>query len=181
VVDDRDIQITEKLGDRVSYSETDTVSPDGSTLQQNLTDSAAPNDESVIAQETYTRITASPPGANPISGSWQLKKIKVISENGATVTYHSTPDGLEASNPSGEGYRAKFDGKEYAIHGDPSHSTVSLQRINERTIVEIDRQDGVIHYKLRMTVSANGKSMKVTEMDGERGTKMTYVMDKKPS
>jgi hypothetical protein len=47
--------------------------------------------------------------------------------------------------------------------------------------VETDKQDGVIHYQLRMAVSPDGKLMKVTEMDGERGTKMTYVMEKKPS
>jgi hypothetical protein len=95
------------------------------------------------------------------------------------VTYHSTAQGLQASNPGGEGYDAKFDGREYPVNGDPAHNTVSLTRIDEHTIVETDRQDGRVHYTVRMTVSQNGKTMRVTERDRERGTTMTYILEKK--
>jgi len=179
VIDDRNIQLTEKQNGKIVYSETDTVSPAGNTLVQNVTDSAAPTGQPVTAEQTYTRTSPGPTGSNVISGSWQAQKVEVTSENGITVTYHSTPGGLLASNPSGEGYDAKFDGKEYPIKGDPSHGTVSLKQINANTIVETDKQDGVMHYKLLMAVSSDGKSMKVTETDKERGTKMTYTMEKK--
>ncbi len=180
-IENHGIEFTEKLGSKTVYSETDTLSADGNTLSQNLTDSAAPNGESVVAQKTYTRLSGGPAGSSPISGSWQVRTIKIISENGSTVTYHATSNGLEASNPGGEGYAAKFDGKEYPVRGDPSHSTVSLKRLNDRTIEETDRQGGEVHYKIHMAVSSDGKSMKVTEVDAERGTKMTYVMQKKSS
>ena len=180
VIDDRSIELTEKQGSKIVYSETDTVSPGGETLQQNVTDSAAPTGQPVTAQETYKRMGPRPTGSNAISGSWQAQKINITSENGVTVTYRSTPDGLQASNPGGEGYDAKFDGKEHLIHGDPVHSTVSLKQINLNTIVETDKQDGQVHYRLLMAVSADGKSMKVTETDKERGTKTTYTMEKKP-
>ncbi len=105
--------------------------------------------------------------------------MKGTSESGLTVTYHSTSDGLQASNPNGEGYSAKFDGKEYPIQGDPAHDTVALRRINANTIVETDKQEGAVHYMLRMTVSPDGKSMQVTETDNERGTQTTYTLEKK--
>jgi len=179
VIDNRNIELTEKQGSKIVYSEMDKVSPDGETLQQDVTDSAAPTGQPVTAKEFYKRIAPAPTGSNAISGSWQAQKVNITSENGVTVTYRSTPHGLQASNPGGEGYDAKFDGKEYLIHGDPVHSTVSLKQVNADTIVETDRQDGQVHYRLVMAVSSDGKSMKVTETDKERGTKMTYMMEKK--
>ena len=47
------------------------------------------------------------------------------------------------------------------------------------TIVETDKEDGEVHYKLLIAVSRDGKSMKVRETDRERDTKMTYIMEKR--
>jgi hypothetical protein len=179
VVDDHTIEITEKQKEKIVYKELDQVSGDGSTLRQDVKDLAAPNGEAVVAQETLQRISAGAADAHAISGSWQAQKIKFTSENGIAVSYHSTLEGLQASNPSGEGYDAKFDGKEYPVHGSPSHSTVTLKKINANTILETDRQDGRVHYLVRMTVSRDGRTMKVTETDEERRTKTTYVLEKK--
>ncbi len=179
VIDNNSIELTEKQGSKIVYSETGTVSPDGETLVQQVTDSAAASGLPITAQQTFKRIGIRPSDANAISGTWQAHKVKVTSENGVTVSYHSKPGGLQASNPGGEGYDAKFDGKEYLIRGDPVRSTVSLKQINAHEIVETDKVDGVVHYRLVMAVSPDGKSMKVTETDRERGTKMTYTMEKK--
>jgi hypothetical protein len=179
VIDDNSIELTEKQGSKVVYSETDEVSADGATLSQKMTDSAAPEGQPITGEGTYKRIGVRPAKANAISGTWQAHKIKITSENGITVTYRSVPGGLQASNPGGEGYDAKFDGKEYLIHGDPVHGTVSLKQVDAHTIVETDSEEGVVHYRLVMAVSPDGKSMKVTETDRERGTTTTYTMEKK--
>jgi len=179
VIDNNHLELVERQRDKTVYSETDTVSPDGNTLMQNITDSAGADGQPISAQKTSVRISAAPEGSNPISGSWQAQKIDVTSDNGVTVTYHSITGGLQASNPDGEGYTAKFDGKDYPIQGDPARSTVSLKRVNANTIVETDKQAGRVHYQLRMVVSPDGKTMNVTETDKERGTTMTYTMQKK--
>jgi hypothetical protein len=179
IISDHSIQITEKQADRTVYSETDTVSSEGKDLVQRITDSAAANGEPVTTVETYKRVSQGPAGSGPISGSWQAEKVEASSDNGVSVTYHSIPDGLQASNPSGEGYSAKFDGRDYPIQGEPAHNTVSLKRINPNTIVETDKQDGAVHYKLRMAVSRDGRLMKVTETDNERGSQITYIMEKR--
>jgi len=178
VIDSTSIQVTEKQGARIVYSEIDTVSPDGNTLTQRITDSAPPSGQPISAEETYKRVSQGPAGSVPISGSWQAERANGISENGITVTYHSTPDGLQASNLNGEGYDAKFDGKEYPIQGDPAHGTVSLKSIHSNTILETDKEDGEVHYKLLIAVSPDGQSMKVTEIDKERGIRTTYTMEK---
>jgi hypothetical protein len=180
VIDNNNIQITEKQRDKVVYAETDTVSANGSALTQKITDSSAPNGQPVTGEETFRRVAQGPAGASPISGSWQAESLKNISENGITVTYQSTADGLKASNPTGEGYSAKFDGKEYPVQGAPAHNTVSLKRVKANTIIETDELDGRVHYTLRMTVLPDGKTMRVTETDMERGTKTVYLMERKP-
>lgn len=179
VFDEGRIRITEKLSGRTVYAETDMVSPDGGTLVETITDSAAPNGEPVTAMETFSRVKPGPSGSGPVSGSWQPEKLTGTSQSGLTVTYHSTPDGLRASTPSGEGYDARFDGKDYPIQGDPVRETVSLRRINARTIAETDKEEGAVHYRLRMEVSPDGKTMQVTELDHERGTRTTYTMEKR--
>jgi len=180
VINDTSVQITEKHANTTVYTETDILSSDGSALVQKVADSAAPNGEPVIATVTYMRLSPGPAGAGSISGSWQAKSFEGASENGTTVTYHSIPDGLEATTPGGEGYSAKFDGKDYPLRGEPAHNTVSLKRVNANTMVEIDKQDGVVHYQVRVAVSRDGKAMSVTEFDNERGTQMTYAMKKRP-
>jgi hypothetical protein len=179
VMDNNSIQIMEKQRDKVVYTETDTVSADGNTLTQKIADSSAPNGEPVTGEETFRRVIPGPAGANPVSGSWQAESLKDISENGITVSYESTADGLKASTPGGEGYAAKFDGKQYPVHGAPAHNTVSLKRVKANTITETDKLDGRAHYILLMTVLPDGKTMRVTETDLERGTKTVYTMAKK--
>jgi hypothetical protein len=178
IVNPKSIEITEKLREKTVYLETDTVASDGNTLTEHITDSAALNGSPLTATETFKRVNATQGGSNSIAGSWQPQKIEGSAEKSMSVTYRSQGDRLEASNPSGEGYSAKFDGKEYPIHGEPSHSTVSLQRVDANTIVETDKQDGSIHYQVRMTVSSDGRSMQVTETDNERGVQTSYTMEK---
>jgi len=173
------VEITEKHKDKVVYSETDSVSADGKTLTEEVVDMSAPNGEPVKAKEVFQRVAPGPDGASKISGSWQAQQIKVLSANGMTVTYHATEQGLQASTPGGEGYDAKFDGKEYRVHGVPVRSTVCLKRVNARTIEETDKTEGRVHYRVRMAVLGDGNSMKVTEIDEQRGTTMNYVMEKK--
>ncbi|HEX8817855.1 MAG TPA: hypothetical protein VF753_20370 [Terriglobales bacterium] len=179
VIDDHSIEVTEKQREVVVYSETDKVSDKGSSLTADVMDAAGFNGDPIKAQQIYSRVAAAPTGASAISGSWQVQKVTINSENGVMVTYRSIPNGLKASTPDGEGYEAKFDGKDYVIQGDPTRGAVCLTRINDHTIEEADKLAGVVHFRVRMTVSPDGNSMKVVENDLERGTETTYVMEKK--
>jgi hypothetical protein len=126
VKDSNDLQITEKKNDKVVYAENDAVSPDGKTLTQKIEDTSAPNGEVVSGEEIFERVGERPAGADAISGSWQATSLKSLSENGITVTYQSTADGLNASTPGGEGYVAKFDGKAYPVEGAPATTPCPL-------------------------------------------------------
>jgi hypothetical protein len=94
------------------------------------------------------------------------------------VTYQGTADGLKMSDPNGNSYDAKFDGKDYPINGDPGHTMVSLKRVGDDTIEETDKRDGKIVGVYRMTVSKDGKSIKAEYTDKQRGTTMAFTMEK---
>jgi len=45
-------------------------------------------------------------------------------------------DGFAMSEPTGDSYAARFDGKEYPFTGDPGVTSVSVKKIDETTIEE---------------------------------------------
>jgi hypothetical protein len=176
IVDPNTVEVTQKKDGRISFTETDTVSSDGNTMTAKFVDSSEA--KPVDGKVTYTRVDKGPAGANAVSGSWSVQKVDSVSSNGLSSTYQSTADGLKWSDPNGASYDAKFDGKDYPIEGDPGHTMVSLKRIDKNIIEETDKRNGKVVGVSRMTVSKDGKSMKVEFNDKERGTTTTYLMEK---
>ena len=157
-------------------SDTQTVSADGNTLNDKFTDTTGT--QPVTGDVTSTRVSPGPTGSHAVSGSWRTSKVNTVSSNGLTVTYQGTADGLKMSDPNGNSYDAKFDGKDYPIQGDPGHTMVSLKRIGDDTIEETDKRDGKVVGVSRMTVSKDGKSIQVEYTDKQRGTTTSYTMEK---
>jgi hypothetical protein len=123
-------------------------------------------------------VSAGPSGSHAVSGAWRTSKVNTVSNNGLTVTYQGTDNGLKMSDPNGNSYDAKFDGKDYPINGDPGHTLVSLKRIGNDTIEETDKRDGKVVGVFRMTVSADGKSINASYTDKQRGTTTAFTMEK---
>jgi hypothetical protein len=80
----------------------------------------------------------------------------------------------------GPSYEVKFDGKDYPTSGDPNHATTALKLIDDFTMEETDKQDGKVVVVTLITVSKDGKSMKVESVDKLRGSTMTYTAEKQP-
>jgi hypothetical protein len=116
-------------------------------------------------------------GANGTSGSWRINKVKV-GENALTATYKSNGDELSMSEPTGENYTAKLDGKDYPIKGGYSYNSVSLKRIDDRTIEETDKRDGKIVGVSKMIVSPDGKKMTTVYTNKLTGGISTYIAEK---
>ena len=176
IVDASSVEIIEKKDGKVMYSDHETVSSDGKTLTDKFTDNSGT--QPVTGEMTSTRVSAGPAGSHVLSGAWRTSKVNNISNNGLTVTYQGTENGLKMSDPNGNSYDAKFDGKEYPINGDPGHTMVTLKRVGKDTIEETDKRDGKIVGIYRMTVSPDGKSIKAQYTDKERGTTMSFTMEK---
>jgi hypothetical protein len=170
------VEIIEKKDGKVMVTDIETVSSDGNSLNDKFSDMTGT--QPVTGEVISTRVKPGKPGSHALSGSWRTSKVENISNNGLTVTYQGTADGLKMSDPNGNSYDAKFDGKEYPIQGDPGKTMVSLKRVGDATIEETDKRDGKIVGISRMTVSKDGKSIEVEYTDKQQNTKTTFTMEK---
>lgn len=112
--------------------------------------------------------------ADPNTGTWKLNEAKSKFSPGApknrTVVYEAvgdnvkvTVDGIDSnSQPIHNEWTGKFDGKDYAITGDPTADMRSYKRVNDRTLTFTQKKAGKVMTTGRIVVSADGKSRTVT-------------------
>jgi hypothetical protein len=133
--------------------------------------------------------------ANLHMGTWKLNEAKSKMAAGATkntmVVYAAegdqikvTVDGIDGEgNPSHNEWTGKFDGKEYAVTGDPTSDTRSYKVVNSHTMILTGKKAGKVTVSGRIVVSANGKMRTVTttgtDAKGKR-FKNVAVYDKQP-
>ena len=113
--------------------------------------------------------------ADPFEGTWKLNESKSKLTRGTDkdtkIVYNSrlipdtvavTTDGVEGNGtPFHSEWKGKFDGKDYAITGDPDANMRSYQKMNDRTLSMTAKKGGeVVLYGL-ITVSADGKSQDI--------------------
>jgi hypothetical protein len=172
IVSDRAIERLNKMSGKIAGMNTLRVSADGKTLtnQVAIYQGTQPDKETL----TYRRTAPGPAGSHAISGSWM--QTSVVGDS-AVLKYQSTADGLKMQW-NGQSYDAKFDGHEYPIKNDPGNTTVSLERINSIAFEETDRRAGKVVEIIRSTLSADGKSMAIVDIDPVNHTTSTYVMVK---
>lgn len=175
-VDDHTIEVTTKKDGKVVGTSKDTVSGDGNSLTSEWTFLA--NGQEGHGKTVFTRTASAPAGAHKASGSWKQEKFEDPSSNITTVTFQATDDGLNMSDPLGDSYSAKFDGKDYPYKGDPGTTSVSLKKIDANTIEETDKRDGKVTSVSRMTVSPDGQTMTMEINDTLHGTTSKYEAKK---
>jgi hypothetical protein len=130
---------------------------------------------------------------DPNMGTWKLNEAKSKIGAGApkntTVVYEAsgdsvkiTVDGVDAEGkPTHNEWTGKFDGKDYAVTGDPASDTRSYKKINARTLALTVKKGDKVATSGRIVVSADGKSRTVTTTTTDpKGKKVssTAVYDK---
>jgi hypothetical protein len=76
---------------------------------------------------------------------------------------HVTTAGVGADGTkTASDYTANFDGKEVAVKGPASPTTVSLRRVNANTVERTDRVNGKVTVVITRTLSADGKTLTIT-------------------
>jgi hypothetical protein len=175
-VNDHSIEITDKLSGKVVAANILTTSNDSkilTTAWKTISD----NGKESGGKFDSERVGIAPAGGNKVSGKWRPVRTNT-SEDVITVTYQVTTDGLAMSDPTGDSFTAKFDGKEYPFKGDPGITGVSLKKIDENTIEETDSRRGKVITVSRMTVDRDGKMMKVNVEDKLRQARISWTADK---
>ena len=177
VLDANTIEIKTRMGDKPWGERKLSVSADGKVLTEEwvIHDAATPH----TGKDSYTRVAPPPAGAASISGSWnENTAASSIPGDYLTVTYSETADGLKMTTATGQSFVAKFDGKQVVTEGDPGKTMVALKRIDAHTIEETDRRKGQITDVIVTKISADGKTMRISDRDPIHGTTTTYTATK---
>jgi hypothetical protein len=179
VVDAHTIELTYKKDGKIMDFSRDTVSADGTHFTEHFTQHPPDSAKPVVGDMISKRAEKGPAGSHAISGGWRAEKVEGITDNGITLTYKSTPGGLSMTDLTGDSYSAKFDGKDYAMKGDPGTDTVSVARADANTYVETLKKNGKIVTVNRIIVAPDGKTASVTTEDKRQGTIMKFAIVKK--
>ena len=111
---------------------------------------------------------------NPHMGTWKLNEAKSKLTKGATknttVVYEAdgdnvkvTVDGVDGDgNATHSEWTGKFDGKYYAVTGDPTADMRAYRRVNNHTMTLTGKKGGKVTLTGRITVTANGRTRTVT-------------------
>ena len=173
-IDANTVAFVTKKGGAMVDEQTRTVSGDGNTMIVKTTAYPPNSSQPITAEATEKRVARGPAGANRISGSWKAETVDE-SENNLLFTYKSDGDELDMSDPTGDSYSAKFDGKQYPFPGSRGNRLVSLRRVDDRTFEETRTRDGVVVLVGKMTVSPDGKKMTIVSTVPQTKTTTTYV------
>lgn len=107
-------------------------------------------------------------------GTWKLNEAKSKLTPGAaknsTVVYVAagdevkiTVDGTDSDGkPTHNEWTGKFDGKDYAVTGDPNSDMRAYKKINDHTLELTVKKGGKVTTTGRIVVAADGKSRTVT-------------------
>ena len=112
--------------------------------------------------------------ADPQVGTWKLNEAKSKFSPGATknntVVYEPageqvkvTVDGVDGKGqPLHHVWTGKFDGKDYAVTGNPASDTRAYKKVNEHTLTFEEKKGGKVVTTGRIVVAADGKTRTVT-------------------
>jgi hypothetical protein len=175
-VDARTVQIVAKKAGRTMFTELASVSPDGSTLTQQIKDSTQA--ETVSIETLAHRTEKAPPDAHLISGSWHAYQVN-RSNNGSLITYKCTSQGFSGATPLGEKFAAMFDGKFYPVEDDPGHTLVAAKLLNPNTVELTHKRKDKVVSVARLSVASDGKSLHVVFENKDSGTTTEFDFHRK--
>ena len=108
-------------------------------------------------------------------GTWKLNEPKskftpgtgknttVVYKDGVGGKVKITTDGIDAhGKPAHSEWTGKFDGKDYAVTGDPNSDMRSYTKVDDRTLDFTVKKGGKVTANGRVVVAADGRSRTVT-------------------
>jgi hypothetical protein len=177
VINDHSIERTEKQDGKVVYDSTITVAPDGKTATEefNIYAGSSPS----TGKGVLKRVAKGALGSNAVAGSWRLDH--VVSGGGAVFdpTYKIEGNSVTFSDAAGNSYTAKLGGKPVPyMESGKADGTVSVKMLGKNTLRETYAKDGMMTSTSTMTVSADGKTMKMVDHNVKSGVTTTMTHDK---
>ena len=175
VVSPSAIHMVRKKAGKLAASTNYEVSTDGNTLTVKFQDYTG--GQTAMGTFNETRRAAGPPGSHRASGSWQPGQLQDVNEAARTYAYEMTNDQF-SMHWNGQSYNAKFDGKQYPVHGDPGGTMVTVKRLNDRTVDETDHRQGKVTDEIRLAAASDGNTIEVTDNDVIHHQITTFTLEK---
>ena len=166
VVNDHEVQETDKEKGKVVGTSTTVISADGKTATWTFMDASDTNGgPPVTGKGESTLVEKGPAGSHAVSGSWRILKMENMSDNGLVWSYMMMGDSIMMTSKSGQSYTAKLDGTDAPMKGDPGVTSVSVKMVGKNTLVETDKRDGKPVSVMTLTVAPDGKTAKASVDD----------------
>lgn len=156
ILDDHTIVDTVKKAGAVVNTRTTTVAPDGKTATFESVNNR-PSGATTV-KGTLTRVKPGAAGSHAIAGSWLTSSYQSATESMMSYTYKVDGESVTMTNPMGESYTAKLDGKPVPYKGDPDTDTIAVKMVGS-ALQETTTKDGKETSVAKMTVSPDGKTM----------------------
>jgi hypothetical protein len=99
---------------------------------------------------------------SPIEGTWMVVKDDKSMDLNSVVTFRVAKGTLEMETASGISYKAKVNGADAKVAGDPKVDAVSVTMPRKNVFVETSKLNGQPWLSMRMEVEPGGKTAKVT-------------------
>lgn len=175
-VDDRNVEIRRRRGDREVSSTTMQVSADGNTMTSQFTNANNPDVQPTKGTETARRAGPAPTGAHAVSGQWTPDRIQDYSEDALNISFRVAGNQV-TMNAKGETYTAEIGGPAVPIQGDSGGTTIALAREGNGLRETATRGGKVVNHTVIMP-SPDGSSVTFTSTDPRDGEKTTWTAKK---
>jgi hypothetical protein len=147
-----------------------TIAPDDATATY-VSNDRRPGVTGPLRTVYLARRTApAPPGAHPVSGSWQGVRYVSAPEQVRTTELRVEGNRLTYRHPLGYGFTARFGGSFVPVHG-PYKIPVfaAVRRLGPRTIEETRRSGGKATLVRTYTLAPDGRTLTIASTDPDTG------------
>lgn len=192
VLDPKRVEIVEKIADKLAWKGIYTVSTNGRAMTLDFEDERGA--KPVTGVLAYTREGDVLSGAHSASGTWRPEKLTRLSSSGLGITIgmqrKAAPQDEElAAGPNfydsftfagsdGRGAEGKLDAHDYPLNGYLPGATMALNRL-QPNILQFNRaQNGALVEVSRATVSSDGQTMTLSQVDWVCQAKTVFILNK---
>jgi hypothetical protein len=131
-----------------------TVSPNGREIHQ-VTDGAYQSGQH-YHNEAYLKRVSGAPGEDPFAGTWETDTKRSVYSVPMVYTINDVENGIEFKSSAGLSFTARLDGKPYPTSIKPSGNTVTLKRLDDRTLRAVYKlKDGMVYRTSTLSVAGD--------------------------
>lgn len=172
------LRVARMKAGKVAREITITPSADGQVLTVHHTNYMESSSEPARITTRMRRHGKAPEGLPAINGEWLIERWDPGSENVTTFTMHVTDDRARVHSPTGEGYEAKFDGREYPVDGSNGLGRVRVRLLSPTVLEETSLRAGKVDGVARLELSPDGRSLTITISEPGSRTPTVAIYEK---